>query len=141
MILFLFTVRVHAASVNPLDLAMSRGYGQVLLSMANMATSIGIDRLHYDRLPLTLGRDFVGEVISVGHSVVRFKPGDLVWGIVPPYYDGGSHSDHLITPEGSVWYKPKNLSAVEAASLPYVALTAWSALVNFGQISCKLFWK
>lgn len=31
--------------------------------------------------------------------------------------------------------KPKSLSHIEAAAIPYVATTAWSALVNTGGLS------
>ena len=128
-------VRVHAASINPLDLSMSRGYGQVLLSLMNVVSSTGIDRITYDRLPLTLGRDFVGEVLTTGQTVTNFKPGQMVWGTVSPFADGGSHADHIVVDESSIWRAPVGVSSVNAASLPYVGLTAWSALVNFGQLT------
>ena len=94
-------VRVLASSVNPLDIAMTRGYGNVLLTLSNILMSTGIDRLHYDRLPMTLGRDFVGQIISRGNSVSNFKPGDLVWGTVPPY-ENGAHADYVITSDSAV---------------------------------------
>ncbi len=34
-----------------------------------------------------------------------------------------------------VSHKPKSLSHVEAASIPYVAATAWSAIVNTGGLN------
>lgn len=127
-------VKVLASSVNPLDIAMTRGYGNVLLTLSNIVMSTGIDRLNYDRLPLTLGRDFVGQIVARGNSVSLFKPGDLVWGTVPPY-ENGAHADYVITSDSAVAHKPKNLSNVEAASIPYVGLTAWSAISTFGELS------
>lgn len=94
-------VRVLASSVNPLDIEMTRGYGSVLLTLANIVMSTGVDRLHYDRLPLTLGRDFVGQIVTRGNEVSLFKPGDLVWGTVPPY-ENGAHADYVITSESGV---------------------------------------
>ena len=127
-------VKVLASSVNPLDIEMSRGYGNVMLSLGNTVMSQGIDRLTYGRLPVTPGRDFVGEIISKGQSVWNYKPGDIVWGTVPPY-ENGSHADYVITSDNAISYKPKNLSNVEAAALPYVGLTAWSALSTFGELN------
>lgn len=96
-------VRVLASSVNPLDVAMTRGYGNVLLTFANVVTSTGVERVggHSDRLPLTLGRDFVGQIVARGQSVSNFKLGDLVWGTVPPY-ENGAHADYVITSESAV---------------------------------------
>lgn len=94
-------VRVLASSVNPLDIAMTRGYGNTLLTLSNMVMSNGIDRLTFDRLPLTLGRDFVGQIVARGNSVSLYKPGDLVWGTVPPY-ENGCHADYVVTSECSV---------------------------------------
>ena len=127
-------VKVLASSVNPLDIEMSRGYGNVMLSLGNTVMSHGIDRLTYGRLPVTPGRDFVGEIISKGQSIWNYKPGDIVWGTVPPY-ENGSHADYVITSDNAISYKPKNLSNVEAAALPYVGLTAWSSLSTFGELN------
>lgn len=124
-------IRVYASSINPLDIAMSRGYGRVALTLANIIADTGIDRLTYDRLPLTLGRDFVGEVVDFGSNVNKFKHGAVVWGTVPPYYGGGSHGDYVVTNQSCVWFSPKNISPIEATSIPYVGTTAWSALTTF----------
>jgi len=132
-------VRVLASSVNPLDVAMTRGYGNVLLSLANIVTSTGVERGvggASDRLPLTLGRDFVGQIVARGQEVSNFKHGDLVWGTVPPY-EKGAHAYYVITSESAVAHKPKNLSNVDAASIPYVGLTAWSAITNFGELNAQ----
>lgn len=124
-------VKVLASSVNPLDIEMSRGYGNVLLSMGHAIMSYGIDTLSYGRLPVTPGRDFVGKIVSKGNSVWNYKPGDIIWGTVTPY-ENGSHADHVVTSENAVSIKPKNLSHNEAAAIPYVGMTAWSALATFG---------
>ncbi|KAI2800330.1 Reticulon-4-interacting protein 1, mitochondrial [Blomia tropicalis] len=125
-------VQVLASSVNKHDIAMTRGYGN--LSLLPNSLSLKSWNKRIDRLPLTLGRDFVGKIISRGPSVMMFKPGDLVWGTVPPY-ENGAHTDYLITTDNFVSLKPKNLSNVEAASIPYVGLTAWSALTTFGELN------
>ncbi|XP_044532581.1 reticulon-4-interacting protein 1, mitochondrial isoform X2 [Gracilinanus agilis] len=103
-------IKVHAASINPIDVNMRNGYGARALNMRRdplILKDIG------QEFPLTLGRDVSGVVMECGLSVTYFKPGDQI-----------SH-------------KPKSLSHTEAASLPYVALTAWSALSKVGGLNDK----
>jgi NADPH:quinone reductase-like Zn-dependent oxidoreductase len=63
-------VRVHAASVNPVDFfPLSRvAYAARWLSGGFRAK------------PVVLGTDFAGTIESVGKSVTEFKPGDQVFG-------------------------------------------------------------
>ncbi|HEY0799840.1 MAG TPA: alcohol dehydrogenase catalytic domain-containing protein, partial [Steroidobacteraceae bacterium] len=63
-------VRVHAASVNPLDWHYMRGEPYVMRAGAGMGAP---DSIH-------MGVDFAGTVESVGKNVTRFKPGDEVFG-------------------------------------------------------------
>merc|ERR1719481_1651049 len=60
-------VRVRAASVNPLDVMMSQGYGREVLGLAGQAQarSKGFQPVE-ESLPRVLGTDFSGEVVSVG---------------------------------------------------------------------------
>ncbi|KAJ3606739.1 hypothetical protein NHX12_026258, partial [Muraenolepis orangiensis] len=55
--------------------------------------------------------------------------GDEVWAAVPPWKQG-SLAEYVTLTEYEVSHKPKSLSHTEAASVPYVAATALSALVN-----------
>ena len=64
-------VRVHAASVNPIDFRMRSGYGQTLLNLWRKLEKV-------DEFPLILGRDFSGEVVKTGRLARRFKEGDQV---------------------------------------------------------------
>ncbi|XP_056674612.1 reticulon-4-interacting protein 1, mitochondrial isoform X5 [Monodelphis domestica] len=86
--------------------------------------------------PLTLGRDVSGVVMECGLSVTYFKPGDQVWAAVPPWKQG-TLSEFVVASANEVSHKPKSLSHTEAASLPYVALTAWSALSKVGGLNGK----
>ena len=63
-------IRVHAASVNPLDWHYVQGKPYVMRMMAGLGTPKDI----------RLGVDFAGTVEAVGRSVQRFKPGDAVFG-------------------------------------------------------------
>ncbi|XP_037083533.1 reticulon-4-interacting protein 1 homolog, mitochondrial-like [Pollicipes pollicipes] len=119
-------IRVHAASVNPIDTAMLGGYGSRTVNVMRQLTGA----LEF---PLTLGRDLSGEVVAVGGSVSQFRPGDLVWAAVGPQRQG-AHAEYVTAAADSVSLKPRSLTHVEAASLPYVAATTWSALVVTGEL-------
>ena len=57
-------VRVHAASVNPLDVKIRDGQLKMLLKY---------------RFPLVLGNDLSGVVAEAGAQVTRFRKGDAVY--------------------------------------------------------------
>lgn len=111
-------IRVHAASVNALDTKIRTGEFKLMLPY---------------RLPLILGNDMAGTVVSVGAAVQAFKPGDEVY--ARPDDDRiGTFAEFIAVNAASVAPKPSNLTMVEAASLPLVALTAWQALVETAQL-------
>ena len=111
-------IRVHAASVNALDTKIRRGEFKVILPY---------------RLPLILGNDLAGTVERVGAGVFQFKPGDEVY--ARPDDDRiGTFAEFIAVSAASVALKPHNLTMVEAASLPLVALTTWQALVETAQL-------
>ncbi|CAN9507863.1 unnamed protein product [Ophioblennius macclurei] len=121
-------IKVNAASLNPLDVSMRGGYGAKLLRLRrNPFTATDTD----SEFPLILGRDVSGVVVDCGSEVTHFNPGDEVWAAVPPWKQG-SLAEFVTLTEYEVSLKPKTLSHVEAASIPYVASTALSALVNAG---------
>jgi len=121
-------VRVKAASVNPLDVMMSRGYGRKVLGSMRGAQGalLGSEQSTF---PLVLGRDFSGEVVAVGQGVNRVKVGDNVWGATYPSTQG-THQDYCLADQDSVAIKPTNLGHVEAASIPFAGLTAWAAIAQ-----------
>ncbi|XP_043240954.1 reticulon-4-interacting protein 1 homolog, mitochondrial-like [Amphibalanus amphitrite] len=119
-------IKVHAASINPIDVAMLGGYGSTTMNLMRQLCGT----LEF---PLTLGRDVSGEVVAVGGGVSQFRPGDQVWAAVGPQRQG-THAEYVAAAAGSVSLKPRSLSHVEAASIPYVAATAWSALVVTGEL-------
>lgn len=127
-------VRVHSTSINPLDVRMCYGYGRKVLDLLDLVTSFET-RITNDRYPLTLGRDFSGEVIAVGPCAKdKFKPGDLVYGSVEPQRSG-SHAEYVSVPSYSLTRKPDNLTHQQAASIPFVALTGYSAISTFGGLN------
>lgn len=111
-------VRIHAASVNVLDLKIRSGEFKLILPY---------------RLPLILGNDVAGTVVRVGARVRGFQPGDEVY--ARPDDDRiGTFAEFIAIRESSLALKPANLSMNEAASLPLVALTAWQVLVETAKL-------
>ena len=111
-------VRVAASSVNPIDCMRRAGYGRRLFGLRGAAT-----------LPLLLGRDFVGEVVARGAKADRYQTGDLVWGAVDAFR-AGAWAEYVAVAQDHVAPRPASLGDIEAASIPYVALTTWAALVG-----------
>lgn len=89
-------VKVRAASVNPIDVAMVGGYGNVLLRSLRKCENFinwNDDSLPF---PLILGRDFVGEVVAKGSNVRSdIKIGNLVYGVVPAQQQG-CHAEMVV---------------------------------------------
>ncbi|MFI6694665.1 NADP-dependent oxidoreductase [Streptomyces sp. NPDC050433] len=111
-------VRIHAASVNPLDLKLRDGAFKAILPY---------------RLPLILGNDFAGEVVQAGPAVTRFTVGDEVY--ARPDKDRiGTFAELIAVHQDDVALKPAGLTMEEAASLPLVALASWQALVDRAQV-------
>jgi alcohol dehydrogenase len=84
-------------------------------------------------LPLILGNDVAGTVIDVGTKVQRFTLGDQVY--ARPDKDRiGTFAERIAVAEADLALKPASISLEEAGSLPLVALTAWQALVERGDL-------
>ena len=114
-------VRVHAASVNPVDSKTRAGKLKTLLKY---------------RLPMVLGNDLSGVVSDVGAQVTRFKKGDAVYALLDKDRIG-TFAEFAVVREGAAALKPINVTFEEAASLPLVALTAWQALVEIGKLGAN----
>jgi len=113
-------VRVHAASVNPLDWHYLSGQPYVL----RLGSGWGTPKDTW------IGVDFAGTVEAVGKHVTRFKPGDEVFG-----GRDGSAAEYLVVRErGAVALKPANVSFEQAAAVPVAASTALEALRDRGKI-------
>jgi NADPH:quinone reductase-like Zn-dependent oxidoreductase len=108
-------VHVRAAGVNRVDWAIAQGYMQSMLTT-----------------PLTLGRDFAGEVAKVGAGINRFKAGDEVYGFVAG--SDGSFAEYVVAKESQIALKPKSLNFVQAAGVPLVGMTAWQPLFDIAQL-------
>ena len=112
-------VKITASSVNPIDLMKRQGYGRSIF-----------EKQRKKNFPWILGSDFSGYVVNVGQKVTRFKEGDEVWGCTSNA-GSGTYAEYAAIDQEEVNIMPKNLSFEEAASLPYVFLTTWSAIVRW----------
>jgi NADPH:quinone reductase-like Zn-dependent oxidoreductase len=114
-------VKVHAASVNPLDWHSLRGKPYV---MRMMGAGLGAPT------DPQLGVDYAGVVESVGKNVTKFKPGDEVFG-----GRDGAFSEYVNVRESrNVILKPANISFEQAAAIPIAAITALQALRDAGSL-------
>jgi NADPH:quinone reductase-like Zn-dependent oxidoreductase len=111
-------VQIHAASVNPLDLKTRDGDFKAILPY---------------RVPFVLGNDLAGVVVAVGARVSRFTVGDEVYAR-PDTNRIGTFAERIAVAEADLALKPSSTSMAEAGSLPLVALTAWQALVERGNV-------
>ncbi|RYE54215.1 MAG: NADPH:quinone oxidoreductase [Sphingobacteriales bacterium] len=110
-------VRVYASSVNPLDYQVRRG-----------------DYKNELDLPVITGHDISGEIVEIGAGVENFKVGDQVY-YTPEIFKGqGSYAQYHCAHESIIGLKPKNISHLEAATLPLAAGTAWEMLVTRAQL-------
>ncbi|XP_055391281.1 reticulon-4-interacting protein 1, mitochondrial isoform X3 [Bubalus kerabau] len=107
------------------------GYGATALNMKRDPLHV---KIKGEEFPLTLGRDVSGVVMECGLDVRYFKPGDEVWAAVPPWKQG-TLSEFVVVSGNEVSHKPRSLTHTQAASLPYVALTAWSAINKVGGLN------
>ncbi len=104
-------VRVHAVSVNPVDVKVRSPKDKT------------------EEQPRVLGWDAAGIVEAVGPGATLYKPGDAV------YYAGsitrpGCDSELHLVDERIVGPKPRSLDFAQAAAMPLTALTAYEALFD-----------
>lgn len=111
-------VRVHAASINPLDRMIRDGEFKLLLKY---------------KTPFVLGHDVAGVVTQVGADVHGFKVGDEVYSR-PRDLRIGAFAEYIAIDHADIALKPKSLTMEEAAAVPLVALAAWQALVDLAQV-------
>jgi NADPH:quinone reductase-like Zn-dependent oxidoreductase len=109
-------VRIHAASVNPIDFKLASGVMREFMPI---------------NFPWIPGGDFSGVVEEVGPGVTGLKKGDAVYGDAS---GGGAYADFYAGPATMIAAKPRRLSHIEAASVPLAAQTAWQGLFDNGRL-------
>ena len=106
-------IKVHASGVNGADLREREGMYPVPADA-----------------PDIMGLEVAGEVIVVGKSCKRFKPGDFVCALLI----GGGYAEYAIAPEGQCMTIPDGVSVVDAAGLPEVFCTVWTNMMDRCQL-------
>ncbi|WBO63302.1 NADP-dependent oxidoreductase [Streptomyces camelliae] len=106
-------IRVHAATVNPVDTLVRRGIA--FISDAEP--------------PYVPGMDAAGVIEQIGEGTdTDLTVGDHVMAVAVVSGTHGAYAEHLVVPAESVVRVPTGVSAVEAATLPMNGLTARMAL-------------
>jgi len=111
-------IRIKAAGINPIDTKVRKN-----------------GSFYQQPLPLVLGCDGAGEIVSIGDAVSEYKVGDEVW-----FCNGGlgreqgNYAEYTVIDSRWIAIKPKNSSFIEAAAMPLVLITAWGALFDKGDL-------
>ena len=114
-------VKVHAASVNPIDWKIRAGHLRGFRDYP---------------LPFIPGWDVSGVIESVGVGVTRLKPGDEVYGWPDPARNG-AYAEYIAVEEIRLALKPRSLDHVHSAAIPLAGLTAWQALFDTAGLTAK----
>ncbi len=117
------------------------GEGEVRLKVS----AIGLNRaevmfregqyLETPEFPSRLGYEASGIIEAVGSGVHNVKTGDKV-STIPVFSMGqyGVYGEHPIVPSHAVTHYPDNLTPLEGASIWMQYITAFGALIEFGQL-------
>lgn len=106
-------LQIEAAGINFADLMMRVGlYGTV------------------PPRPFSPGFEVAATIARVGDGVEDWRAGDKVVGLLRH----GGYARDIVVPADQVFSRPEELSAVEAAAIPVVFLTAWVALFEAARV-------
>lgn len=107
-------IQVFAATINPFDYKVRRGYMKEGMPL---------------KLPLTLGGNLSGVVTEIGAEVTNFQIGDEVFGQSYAFGGGsGAIAEYAVSNADNIALKPKSINFIEAGSLPLVGSSAIQAL-------------
>ena len=106
-------IRVIAASINPVDVAIRKGY---------LAKLVG-------NFPLILGMDAAGIVEKIGSKITKYKVGDPVFTFFALKGEGG-YAEFVTAKEDELAPKPGSVNFGQAAGAGAAGATAWEALID-----------
>lgn len=115
-------IRIHAAGVNPMDIAIAAGAFKPA----------------EPQFPMILGADFAGVVEAAGAHATRFRTGDRVFGqlLIAPIGSTGTYAEYVACPEDApLTLVPSGIDMLTAASLPTPGMTAVSLIDAVGPLS------
>jgi NADPH:quinone reductase-like Zn-dependent oxidoreductase len=118
-------IRIHAASVNPLDSYTIKGPSAFLPLLGRLLKRKG---------SLVPGADVAGRVEAVGKDVKQFQPGDEVFGSLFGGKGTGALAEYACATENKLALKPAGISFEEAAAAPIAGITALQGLRDKGGI-------
>lgn len=110
-------VKVGAAAINPVDIAVRAGYYPLL-----------------GEPPFVLGWDVAGSVDALGEGVTLHTVGDRVFGMPRFPAAARTYAEYVIAPAQDLVRTPSALDDERSAAIPLAGLTAWQALVEGGDI-------
>lgn len=110
-------LRVAASAFNAADSGMRAGFLPIPIE-----------------LPHVPGYDVSGVIDAVGDGVEGLEIGQAVIGFLPMTTNGGA-AEYVVAPADAVVGAPSSIPLADAAALPSVALTAWQALFDDGQLT------
>lgn len=107
-------VRVHAASLNPVDWKIRAGHLRFVPLFASPPRVVGID--------------FAGEIVGVGGGPGPHHVGERVFGALSPFRRGGSCAERIVVDARRATTIPAEVSDEAAATLPIAGGAALEAL-------------
>ena len=108
-------IKSYAVSVNPADIKYRKGLMQQRLPI---------------ELPYTPGLDVAGIIEAIGSNVSRLKVGDKVFG----GKHGNTYAEYVTLKENNASIIPSNVSFSQAAALVVPLVTAYSFLIENGEV-------
>jgi NADPH:quinone reductase-like Zn-dependent oxidoreductase len=115
-------IRVHAASLNDWDWGALHGIpfvNRLIFGLLNPKKQI-------------LGSDIAGRIEAVGENVLRFQPGDEVFGDLSG--DWGGFAEYVCAREDALALKAPSMTFEEAAAIPQAAMLALQGLRAMGRM-------
>jgi NADPH:quinone reductase len=113
-------MRVRAAAINPVDWKIASGAFKSIFPYA---------------FPIIPGWDAAGEVAGLGPDVTGFTLGEHVHAYTRrDTVQWGCYAQYVCVDAAVLARTPAGMSAVQAAAIPLVGLTAWQSLIAFADL-------
>jgi len=112
-------IKVHAASVNPVDWKVRDGQAKILTG---------------SKFPKVLGCECAGEIFETGPGATKFRKGDRVV-MYTSVKRLGAFAEYACTAEDRVYPIAEGISFEQAACLPIAGLTALQSLRDHGRLA------
>jgi NADPH2:quinone reductase len=106
------------------------GPGQVLIKVK----AVSIHAFESNIQGRVLGYDVAGVIEEVGPGVDDLKVGDEVWSYLGGGKDNHAYAESVCAPVEFVSRKPVNLSFLQAAAVPTLAITAYEAVLSKARV-------